>query len=100
MIQKAITGLATKTSGGTLDNMQVTSSDSDVPAELYSMIHWVMVGPVSKLQTEKRSRIVDRSALSVPKHDVWVQINMTGEIQAKGFFHGNSGSILQRKCSG
>ena len=41
VIQKAITGLATKTSGGTLDNMQVTSSDSDVPAELYSMIHWV-----------------------------------------------------------
>ncbi|KAK1879681.1 Acetyl-coenzyme A carboxylase carboxyl transferase subunit beta, partial [Dissostichus eleginoides] len=47
--------------------LQVSSDITDVPAELYTMIHWIMVGPAEKLETEKRTRVVDRATLTNPQ---------------------------------
>ncbi|KAK5909568.1 hypothetical protein CesoFtcFv8_003485 [Champsocephalus esox] len=48
--------------------LQVSSGITDVPAELYTMIHWIMVGPAEKLETEKRTRVVDRATLTVSQN--------------------------------
>lgn len=48
--------------------MKVSSDIGNVPAELHTLIHWIMAGPVEKLQTEKRTRIVDRAALTVSQN--------------------------------
>ncbi|KAK1904045.1 UDP-glycosyltransferase 73C1 [Dissostichus eleginoides] len=48
--------------------LQVSSDITDVPAELYTMIHWIMVGPAEKLETEKRTRVVDRATLTVSQN--------------------------------
>uniref|UniRef100_UPI00358E2BC8 uncharacterized protein n=1 Tax=Myxine glutinosa TaxID=7769 RepID=UPI00358E2BC8 len=50
------------------NTIQVSSDINDVPAELYTMIRWVMVGPVDKLETEKRTSVVDRSTLTVSQN--------------------------------
>ena len=43
----------------------VTSTLEDVPVELYTMTRWIMTGPADKLQTEVRTTIVDRGALTL-----------------------------------
>ncbi|KAK5926699.1 hypothetical protein CgunFtcFv8_022249 [Champsocephalus gunnari] len=48
--------------------LPVSSDITDVPAELYTMIHWIMVGPAEKLETEKRTRVVDRATLTVSQN--------------------------------
>jgi len=45
--------------------IQVSSSDRDVPGELKAMIHWIMLGPVEAMQTEARTSVADRSVLTV-----------------------------------
>lgn len=48
--------------------IKVSSDIGDVPAELQTLIYWIMVGPAEKLQTEKRTRIVDRATLTVSQN--------------------------------
>ncbi|KAH3891909.1 hypothetical protein DPMN_016019 [Dreissena polymorpha] len=40
----------------------------DVPNDFYSLIRWILVGPAEELQTEMRSRTVDRSALTISQN--------------------------------
>lgn len=35
---------------------------------LYTLIHWIMVGPAERLQTEKRTRVIDRATLTVSQN--------------------------------
>ena len=53
----------------TSSSILVTSTLEDVPVELYTMIRWIMAGPADKLQTEVRTTIVDRCALTL-SHNV------------------------------
>lgn len=48
--------------------IQVTSDIGDVPGELHTLIHWIMVGPTEKLETEKRTRVVDQATLTVSQN--------------------------------
>ena len=50
------------------DSIQVTSSKDDVPPEVYTMIRWVMVGPVEDLETENRTNIIDRGVLTLSQN--------------------------------
>ena len=47
------------------DTIAVSNSRDDIPTDLYSLIRWIMVGSEEDLQTEMRSRTVDRSALTI-----------------------------------
>ena len=49
----------------------VSSTKEDVPTELYSLIRWILVGPEEELQTEMRSRTVDRSALTISQNIIY-----------------------------
>ena len=49
----------------TSSSIVVTSTLNDIPVELYTMIRWIMAGPADKLQTEVRTTIVDRGALTL-----------------------------------
>lgn len=66
VIRKSIATF-TKTDQGT-DAIQVSSNIHDVPAELYTLIRWIMVGPAEQLQTEKRTSVVDRAALTTSQN--------------------------------
>ena len=46
----------------------VSSNIDDVPTELYSMIHWLIVGSVNELKTDRRTTDVDRIALTVSQN--------------------------------
>lgn len=48
--------------------IQVTSDIHDVPAELYTAIRWIMIGPVDCLETERRTKVVDRAALTMSQN--------------------------------
>lgn len=50
------------------NTIKVSSMREDVPTELYSLIRWILVGPEEELQTELRSRTVDRSALTISQN--------------------------------
>ena len=52
----------------TSSSIVVTSTLEDVPVELYTMIRWIMAGPADKLQTEVRTTIVDRGALTLSQN--------------------------------
>ena len=52
----------------TPSSIVVTSTLEDVPVELYTMIRWIMAGPADKLQTEVRTTIVDRGALTLSQN--------------------------------
>ena len=43
----------------------VSSNIEDVPEELYTIIRWIMAGPVLNLENEARMRVIDRAALTV-----------------------------------
>ena len=47
------------------DTITVSSTRDDIPTDLYSLIRWILVGSEEQLQTEMRSRTVDRSALII-----------------------------------
>lgn len=47
------------------DTITVSSTRDDIPTDLYSLIRWILVGSEEQLQTEMRSRTVDRSALTI-----------------------------------
>ena len=47
------------------DTFFVSSTRDDIPAHLYSLIRWILVGSEEQLQSEMRSRAVDRSALTI-----------------------------------
>ena len=49
----------------TSSSIVVTSTLNDVPVELYTMIRWIMAGPADKLQTDVRTTIIDRGALTL-----------------------------------
>lgn len=51
-----------------IDTVTVASTKEDVPPALYSLIRWILVGPEEELQTEMRSRTVDRSALTISQN--------------------------------
>uniref|UniRef100_UPI00358E794E uncharacterized protein n=1 Tax=Myxine glutinosa TaxID=7769 RepID=UPI00358E794E len=46
----------------------VSSNIDDVPAELYTMIRWIMVGPMDELETEAKTSVVDRTALTLSQN--------------------------------
>ena len=48
-----------------MKTVSVSSTSDDVPADLYSLIRWILFGSEEQLQTEVRSRVVDRSALTI-----------------------------------
>ena len=48
--------------------IDVTSDIHDVPAELYTAIRWIMMGPADSLKTKKRTKAVDRAALTVSQN--------------------------------
>ena len=50
------------------DTIEVTSSVNDVPAEVYTMLRWIMIGPVEELETAKKTSAVDRVALTVSQN--------------------------------
>ena len=52
----------------TSSSIVVTSTLEHVPVELYTMIRWIMAGPADKLQTEVRTTIVDRGALTLSQN--------------------------------
>ncbi|KAM4034494.1 LOW QUALITY PROTEIN: uncharacterized protein ACNLHF_021130, partial [Anomaloglossus baeobatrachus] len=45
--------------------IEVTSDIQDVPAELYSAIRWIMIGPINNLETKRRTNVVDRASLTM-----------------------------------
>ena len=47
------------------DTITVSSTRDDIPTDLYSLIQLILVGSEEQLQTEMRSRTVDRSALII-----------------------------------
>ncbi|XP_063816892.1 nucleolar protein 11 isoform X2 [Pseudophryne corroboree] len=47
------------------NTIQVASDIHDVPVELYTMIHWIMIGPAESLQSQRRTTAVERTALTV-----------------------------------
>ena len=53
---------AAKDGAPTID---VTSDIRDVPAELYTMIRWILIGPAESLETQRRNKVVDRAALTM-----------------------------------
>ena len=63
--------------------MTVSSTNKDVPSELYSLIQWILVGSEEKLQTEVKNRTVDRSTLTVCQNNVCFQNQGTNTAQAK-----------------
>ena len=46
----------------------VSSTRDDIPADLYSLIRWILVGSEEQLQTEMKNRTVDRSALTISQN--------------------------------
>ena len=52
----------------TSSSIVITSTLEDVPVELYTMIRWIMAGPADTLQTEVRTTIVDRGALTLSQN--------------------------------
>ena len=53
------------------NGIEVTSSIQDVPPELYTMMRWIMMGPTENLETEKRTKIVERSALTLSQNIIF-----------------------------
>lgn len=66
VIRKSITNFI-KAANDT-NTMKATSDIHDVPAELYSAIRWIMIGPADNLETEKRTKVVDRATLTVSQN--------------------------------
>ena len=52
----------------TSSSIVITSTLEDGTVELYTMIRWIMAGPADKLQTEVRTTIVDRGALTLSQN--------------------------------
>lgn len=50
------------------NTIEVTSDIHDVPAELYTMIRWIMIGPADSMETQRRTKVVDRAALTVSQN--------------------------------
>jgi len=50
------------------DPIAVSSSNENIPIELYSLIRWILVGTEDELQTMMRSRTIDRSALTISQN--------------------------------
>lgn len=48
--------------------IEVNSGIHDVPAELYTMIRWILVGPACNLETLRKNKVVDRAALTVSQN--------------------------------
>jgi len=48
--------------------IEVTSDIHGVPAELYTAIRWIMMGPADSLEAKKRTTVVDRAALTVSQN--------------------------------
>ena len=46
-------------------SIHVSSTTEDVPSDLYSLIRWIMVGILNNLETQKRTRVVDRTVLTM-----------------------------------
>ena len=46
----------------------VSSTLNNVPAELYSLIRWILVGPTEELETEVRTHRVHRDALTISQN--------------------------------
>ncbi len=63
VIRKSIANI-TKLSKDT-NNIEVTSDINDVPVELYTTIRWIMIGPADGLETQSRTKVVDRAPLTV-----------------------------------
>jgi hypothetical protein len=50
------------------NTIEVTNDINDVQAELYTIIHWIMIGPSDSMGTQRRTEGVDRAALTVSQN--------------------------------
>ena len=53
---------------GKNNEIAVSSTKDDIPAHLYSLIRWILMGSEEHLHTEIRNRAVDRSALTISQN--------------------------------
>ena len=60
----------------------ISGKIDDVPSELYTMIRWIIVGPVDELETEMRSNTVNRTALTV-SHNVLFRFKSNKQVKYK-----------------
>ena len=67
VIMKSIANFTKVVTKGT-NAIEVTSDIHDVPAKLYTAIRWIMMGPADSLETKKRTKVVDRAALTVSQN--------------------------------
>ncbi|XP_077149149.1 uncharacterized protein LOC143810148 [Ranitomeya variabilis] len=66
LIRKSIANFTTEVNDK--NTITVTSDIHDVPAELYSAIRWIITGPINSLETQRRTKIVDRAALTMSQN--------------------------------
>ncbi|XP_069603021.1 uncharacterized protein [Ranitomeya imitator] len=66
LIRKSIANFTTEVNDK--NTITVTSDINDVPAELYSAIRWIITGPIDSLETQRRTKIVDRAALTMSQN--------------------------------
>ena len=69
VIRKSIATF-TKTAKDT-NIIEVTSDIHDIPAELHTTIHWIMIGPAGSLETQRRTKVVDRAALMASQNIIY-----------------------------
>ena len=82
VIRKSIANL-TKAAKDT-NTIEVTNDIHHVPAELYTTIHWIMIGPADSLEIQRRTKVVDRAAFMASQNIMYgFQIQPTGQLQAK-----------------
>ncbi len=66
LIRQAINNFSK--AGESQGNITISSTLDDVPAELYTLIHWILVEPAQELETEVRKNRVHRDALTISQN--------------------------------
>ncbi len=54
--------------GKSQGNITISSTLDDIPAELYTLTYWILVGPAQELETEVRKNRVHRDALTISQN--------------------------------
>lgn len=60
----------------------VTSTIDDVPPELYTLMRWILAGPVDDLQTEVRTSVVNRAAVTM-SHNIMYAYKTSRQVKYK-----------------
>ena len=66
MIRKSIANFIKATRNTNI--IEITSDIHGVPVELYTMIHWIMIGPADILDSESRTKFVNRATVTVSQN--------------------------------